>query len=143
MSDLCFPEIPFGLATVLFTVCNFGDAGSIRRFFKIPLAVVSYALRTIGVALFAAWVFESICQWKLRQATFRLLITLIPLLCWTGYIKYVESGLEYKQPAYEYQRADYNYINVSYTNNLKYKDSFSPELGYASLMAGLTRSMYD
>src|SRR5262245_11264893 len=133
MSDLCFPEIPFGLATVLFTVCNLGEAGSIGRWFKVPLAVASYALRTIGVVLFAAWVFESICKWKLRQAAFRLVISLVPVLCWIGYIRYIESGVEYKQPAYEYQRADYNYINVGYARNLKYKDPFSPELGYASL----------
>jgi hypothetical protein len=130
MSDLCFPEIPFGLATVLFTLCNLKPT---RRLLRAPLAVVSYALRTIGATLLAAWVVESVCERRFRQAALRLLISLAPVLCWAVYIAYVESGQEYKNPAYEYQRADYTYINVSYARNMRYKDSFSPELGYASL----------
>src|SRR5215468_2333720 len=131
MSDLCFPEIPFGLATVLFTLCN-SSAGP-SRFLRVPLAVISYALRTIGAALLAAWVGEAICSRRLKQAVIRALISVVPVLCWLGYVAHVEASREYQHPAYQYQRADYAYPNVSYARNLRYKDSFSPELGYASL----------
>jgi len=131
MSDLCFPEIPFGLATVLFTLCN-SSAGP-SRFLRVPLAVISYALRTIGAALLAAWVIEAICNRRLKQAAIRALISLVPVLCWIGYVAHVEASREYQNPVYQYQRADYAYPNVSYARNLRYKDSFSPELGYASL----------
>ena len=131
MSDLCFPEIPFGLATVLFTLCNSTPGPS--RLLRVPLAVISYALRTVGVALLAAWVGEAICSRRLKQAVIRALISLVPVLCWLGYVAHVEASREYQHPAYQYQRADYAYPNVSYARNLRYKDSFSPELGYASL----------
>lgn len=133
MSDLCFPELPFGLATVLFALCQLrgGEKKSAKLF--APLAVIAYALRTIGIALLAAWFVESVCQRRFRQAAWRLLIMLIPVIGWLGYIAYIESGQEYQNPAYEYQRADYAYINVSYARNMKFKDPFSPELGYASL----------
>jgi hypothetical protein len=133
MSDLCFPELPFGLATVLFTLCKVKEGGRTRRFLRVPLAIISFALRTVGMALLAAWAAESIFQKRFKQAAWRLLMTLALMFGWAGYIAYVESGREYKHPAYEYQRADYAYINVSYARNTKYKDPFSPELGYASL----------
>lgn len=133
MSDLCFPEIPFALATVLFTLCNLKETGRSNGFLCVPLAITSFALRTIGVALFAAWVVESICRRRFKQAAGRILLASALILCWAGYIARVESSGEYQNQAYEYQRADYNYINVSYAHNVKYKDPFSPELGYASL----------
>ncbi len=132
MSDLCFPELPFGLATVLFTLCHLKSGERSRRLLSAPLAVIAYALRSVGVALLAARVVESICERRFRQAARPLLILIIPVLGWFGYIAYIESGHEYKNPAYEYQRADYAYINVSYARNMKFRDPFSPELGYAS-----------
>ena len=131
MSNLCFPEIPFGLATILFTLCNWSAGPS--RFLRVPLAVISYALRTIGVALLAAWVVEAIAQRRLKQAGIRALVSVVPVLCWMGYVAHVEASHEYKNPTYQYQRADYVYTNVSYARNLRYKDSFRPELGHASL----------
>lgn len=133
MSDLCFPELPFGLVTVLFVLCKFEGGKKKHRLFCAPLAVLAYALRTVGVALLAAWFLESVCEGKFKQAVWRLLIMLIPVIGWFGYIAHIEAGQEYKNPAYEYQRADYAYINVSYARNMKYKDPFSPELGYGSL----------
>jgi len=131
MSDLCFPEIPFGLATVLFTLCNSSTGPS--RFLKIPLAVISYALRTVAVALLAAWVGEAVCHRRVKQAAIRALISVVPVLCWIAYVAHVETSREYQNPVYQYQRADYAYPNVSYVRNLRYKDSFRPDLGYASL----------
>ena len=45
MSDLCFPEVPFGLATVLFTLCNLKGGERTWRLFTVPLAVISAAVR--------------------------------------------------------------------------------------------------
>jgi len=130
ISDLCFTEIPFGLATVLFTLCNSSTGRS--RFLRVPLAVVSYALRTVGVALLAAWVGEAICNRRLKQAAMRALISVVPVLCWIAYVAHVEASREYQHPVYQYQRADYAFPNVSYARNVRYKDPFHPELGYAS-----------
>src|SRR5262249_16926916 len=131
MSDLCFPEIPFGLATVLFTLCNSSTGPS--RFLRAPLAVISYALLTFAVALLAAWVGEAICNRRLKQAALRALISVVPVLCWIAYVAHRQASRQYQHPVYQYQRADYTYPNVSYARNLRYKDSFRPELGYASL----------
>lgn len=133
VSDLCFPEIPFGLATVLFVLCNESGSRRARRFLSAPLAGISFALRTVGVALLAAWAVESLCRREFRQMGRRTLFAIALVLCWSGYIGYVESGREYQTPTYEYQRAAYYHINVSYARNIQYKDPFSPELGYASL----------
>ena len=70
---------------------------------------------------------------RLKQAGIRALVSVVPVLCWMGYVAHVEASHEYKNPTYQYQRADYVYTNVSYARNLRYKDSFRPELGYASL----------
>ena len=133
MSDLCFPEIPFALTTVLFTLCNLKETGRLGRHLRVPLAIILFALRTLGVALFAAWIAESLCQRQFKRMAWRMLFASAVILCWASYINHVESSREYQTPAYEYQRADYNYINVSYAQNVKFKDPFSPELGYASI----------
>jgi hypothetical protein len=143
LSDLCFPEIPFGLATVLFTLCNLKKRTQARRFWSASLAVISFALRTIGAALLAAWTVESILRRNFKQAAGRLLFAVAVVLAWTGYIVSVESGPEYQTPAYSYQRAAYNYINVSYARNLQYRDPFSPELGRISTTEKIQRLLHN
>lgn len=133
MSDLVFPETPYGLVTVLFIL---GDGEGGRRAtgcLRGALAVTAFALRTIGVSLLAAWVIESLVKRRLAQAIRRAIVLIVPVLLWTGYIRLVESGAEYRRPAYDYQRADYTYINVSYARNLRLRDPFRPELGNATL----------
>src|SRR6185503_13521926 len=49
LSDLCFPEIPFGLATVLFFICDRHEGRGTFPSLAAVLAVVSYAFRTIGI----------------------------------------------------------------------------------------------
>ena len=49
------------------------------------------------------------------------------------YIHSVERSSQYKHPDYAYQRAAYLFYNVSYQNNVSFKDPFQPELGNASL----------
>lgn len=133
LSDLCFPEIPFGLVTIFFVLSSMNENCVQRRWLSVTFATFAFAVRTAGVALLAAWTASSLLQLRFKQAAWRLLAGLILVLGWAGYVTYVESGEEYKNPAYAYQRADYMYMNVSYPRNVAYKDSFSPELGYASL----------
>ncbi len=133
MSDLNFPEIQFSLATVLFTLCNAKHGNLPQGILRAALSVITFALRTIGIALLVAWMIESVFQRRYKQAVVRLVILLVPVICWIMYIAHVESGQEYKNPLYEYQRADYAYVNVSYARNMKLKDPFIPELGYATL----------
>ncbi|MBK9313244.1 MAG: hypothetical protein IPM55_03180 [Acidobacteria bacterium] len=133
MSDLNFPEIQFSLATVLFTLCNAKHSNLPQGILRAALSVIAFALRTIGIALLVAWMIESVFQRRYKQAVMRLVILLVPVICWIMYIAHVESGQEYKNLLYEYQRADYAYVNVSYARNMKLKDPFIPELGYATL----------
>jgi hypothetical protein len=133
MSNMFAPEIPFGLATVLFFLCHSKKSRQIYSVLAVLFAMVAYALRTMGVALLGARVVESLLNREFKRAAIRLTLSLIPILCWQSYIHSVESGLEYNHPAYEYQRADYMFYNVSYARNIfRMKDSFRPELGYAS-----------
>jgi hypothetical protein len=62
----------------------------------------------------------------------RAAVTVVALGLWQGYVYSVRHGPEYTHPAYPYQRAPYLYYNVSYAENLALRDSFKPELGYAT-----------
>ncbi|MBA3966949.1 MAG: hypothetical protein H0X47_14495 [Nitrospirales bacterium] len=133
MSELLFPEILFGLATTSFVLVN-------QRVHTKPgevaaglLGIVAFGLRTVGVALLAAWVAESLLNKNFKRAGIRCAVALIPLLCWQAYIISVVTGPEYIQPAYDYQRAEYMFYNVSYAKNIfTLKHPFSPELGRAT-----------
>jgi hypothetical protein len=75
-----------------------------------------------------------VLQKRFRRAFVRLTLSLLPIVAWQSYIHWVESSRDYKVPAYEYQRADYLFYNVSYAKNIFIlKDSFTPELGRATL----------
>ena len=93
------------------------------------LAVSAYALRTVGLALLAAWVAESLLERRPRRAAARFIAAAVPVLCWHLYVHWVETGIEYAKPAYAYQRAEYMYYNVSYARNMVFNDPFAPELG--------------
>ena len=49
---------------------------------------------------------------------------------WQYYVDYVESGPEFRRPAYDYQRADSMYYNTSYARNVSLVDPFVPSKGY-------------
>lgn len=132
MSDLLFPEVFFGLATtsfVLLCLQAHKGGGSVAAAL---VGVVAFGLRTIGIALFMAWIAESLLNKNIKLSAIRLGVALVPLLCWQGYIFSVTHGTEYDHPAYDYQRAAYMFYNVSYAKNIfTFKDPFSPELGPA------------
>jgi hypothetical protein len=134
LSDLCFPEILFSLTTILFFLCNRKEdsrAYSVATYF---FAVAAYALRTVGLAVFAAWILESLIKKRFKQAILRLILVLIPVFCWQFYIASVESSYEYNHPAYSYQRAPYMFYNVSYARNISLDDPFTPEKGEAQVV---------
>lgn len=133
MGDLLFGEIPFALTTVLCLLVA-------RKARSVPgragagiLAVASYLLRSVGLALLAAWVASAALERRYGRAALRLAVALVPVLLWQGYIGRVKASEEYRKPAYEYQRADYQFYNVGYVENITLIDSFKPELGRADL----------
>ena len=125
-SNLFFAEIPFGLLTVLFVLCNRRSSNRIHEALAAVFAVAAFLLRAAGVALFAAWVAESLAQKHFKRAAVRMLISAIPVLCWNAYVMQVERSQSYMTPAYPYQRAPYLNYNVSYATNLALVDAFSP-----------------
>jgi hypothetical protein len=130
LSDLCFPEIPFALATTLFVLCNRNGGKRAYGVLAALLAIAVYALRTAGIALLAAWVGESVFKRDFKRVVLRSAVSAVAVFTWLFYISAVESGERYKNPAYEYQRADYLFYNVSYTRNVfLLKEPFAPEMG--------------
>jgi hypothetical protein len=139
LSDLFFAELPFALVSVAFVLAFHNAAaatepGPRRGWAALTglLGVAAYLLRTLGVALLAAWVAEALLRRRWPAAARRSALALLPLLLWQGYVAHVQRGPEYAHPAYPYQRADYQYYNVGYLQNLAYRDPFVPERGKAS-----------
>ena len=124
------PEIPYALCSVGFFLAH--DRGSARldTACAVVLAFAAFFLRSVGVALFVAWIAESALDRRFRVAAMRLAASLVPLLAWQLHVARVENSAEYREPAYAYQRADYLFYNVSYAQNVfRLKDGFQPVLG--------------
>jgi hypothetical protein len=131
-SNLFFSEMPFGLVTVLFVLCKHRSSNPVHETLAAVLAVTAFLLRTAGIALFAAWVAESLAKKQFKRAAVRLLISGIPVLCWNAYVFHVERSPSYTSPAYPYQRAAYLNHNVSYATNLSLEDAYSPAFSNAT-----------
>ena len=130
LATLCFAELPFTLVSLSFFLPR--RPGWRTEVVAGACAIATYLLRTIGIALLAAWVAESLIQRQWKRATLRAAVALLPLLLWQGYINQVISSDAYKHPAYAYQRAAYQNYNVAYSENMKYRDPYRPELGIAT-----------
>ena len=133
-SNLFFAEMPFGLVTVLFVLCNRRSSNRVHEVLAAVFAVTAFLLRAAGVALFAAWIAESVARKQFKRAAVRLLISAIPVLCWNAYIFQVERSPTYATPAYPYQRAPYLNYNVSYATNHALVDYTSPGSGKATAL---------
>jgi hypothetical protein len=142
LSDLCFAEMPFALVSIVFILCN-RQGGRFYPVITAILAMATYLLRTIGIAVLIGWIFEALFRRQYRTTAIRAAIALIPVLAWNGYIYSVESSPSYKESAYLYQRAEYLFYNVSYTKNVSLRDPFSPELGKLSIEDLVKRSMHN
>lgn len=139
LSDSCFPEIAFTLATVLFVLAHV-RGGRSSSILAAPFAVAAYALRTVGVCLLAAWVVEGVLKRQSRRAMLRLALLVVVVAGWQLYIHSVETEPTYRQPAYAYQRADYLFYNVSYSRNISLRDPFRADSGRVSIWDALERS---
>lgn len=129
LSDLFFAEIPFVLLSLLFLIVVGRGRGVSQTWLAAALGAACYLLRSVGIALLAAWVGESLLRRRYKEMVFRAALALVPLLAWQGYIVHVKSSLQYEEPAYLYQRAAYQFYNVGYLENIAYVDPFTPELG--------------
>lgn len=132
MSDVCFAEIPFGLASLGFLAITRSGNRWAHEAAAGTVGVACYLLRTLGLALLAAWVLEALVRRRYARAAFRAAVAAIPVLAWQGYVSHVRQGPEYARPAYAYQRAPYLMYNVSYFENMSLLDPFDPARGNAS-----------
>jgi hypothetical protein len=132
LSDVLFPELPFGLVVVLFVLCHHARPSPIYTVLAGACAIGAYLLRTAGLALFIAWIGYSLARKEFGQAALRATVALIPILLWNSYIAHVQASPAYSLPAYPYQRADYLFYNVSYSSNLSLREPLDPTRGKAS-----------
>jgi hypothetical protein len=137
-SDLCFAEIPFGLVTIGFFLVQ-GRWEKWGQAAQAALGVAAFFLRTLGIALLAAWVAEALLGKQWTRAAIRAGVALVPFFLWQGYVAHVRSDPSYVHPAYAYQRAAYMNYNVSYAENMSLIDPFIPELGKSNLSTRLLR----
>ena len=135
ISDFCQADLPFAFLTALFVLLHHDHNGRPSRVMVPFIAMATYALRTSGLALLAAWVTESILNRRLKQAVARMVLTSIPILGWQLYVHSVEQSFAYVNPTYQYQRDNSMYYNVSYTRNISLVDPFVPQKGRLTPMA--------
>jgi 4-amino-4-deoxy-L-arabinose transferase-like glycosyltransferase len=91
ISDFCLSDLPFALISALFFLLHQHQDRRIARLLTPLTAIAAYSMRTAGVALLAAWVMEGLLNCTKKQALFRLLLSLLPVLGWQYYVDYVES----------------------------------------------------
>ena len=132
LSDLCFPDMLYGLLTVGFLLACSHDKQKSVYAWAGACAVTAFTLRTAGIALLVAWIVEGLMRRQWKTAILRTVIAVVPAVGWFSYVHSVETSAEYQHPAYAYQRADYMFYNVSYARNVSLNDPFNPDLGYAT-----------
>jgi hypothetical protein len=126
-------ELPFMLASLVLIISGRSGVNLKREIFAGLAGTAAFLARTMGVALFAAWIADAFVRRQYRRAAARALVALVCVSMWSGYVRAVERSNEYASPAYAYQRAAYQFHNVSYATNLAYKDPFRPHLGLAGM----------
>lgn len=142
LSDLLFAEVPFALLSVMFALVAAAVPVSSRwwrELVSFVLATCGFLLRSVGIVLLAAWVFDALLRRRWQLFFARSVLSMVPVLAWQAYVFHVRSSAEYSQAAYEYQRAPYQYYNVSYLDNMQLLDPFKPELGRLDASAFLSR----
>jgi hypothetical protein len=132
LSDVCFPDLLYGLVIVGFLLAYSSEQRWPASAWAGAFAMTAFALRTAGIALFAAWIAEGLVRRQWKAAVIRVAIAVVPVVGWFSYVQYVEASADYQRPAYAYQRADYMFYNVSYAKNVSLNDPFDPDLGYST-----------
>ncbi|MCC6139559.1 MAG: hypothetical protein IT389_02965 [Nitrospira sp.] len=141
LSDLCFPDILFGLLVTAFLLSATGRIQSLPSRWAGLFAVLAFAARTAGIAILAAWVCEALVKRQWKAVAARAALAAVPIAIWFSYVHFVEHTREYQEPAYAYQRADYQFYNVSYARNVALNDPFDPSLGYATVADRVSRTV--
>lgn len=133
VSTLAFAELPFAVTSTAFGYLYLKkNRGALSHSAAAIAAVMSYLLRSIGIALLVAWVADAALRKQYRQLAIRAAIALVPVILWQSYIHSVESSDAYKHPHYAYQRDPSMFYNVSYATNVSLKSPFQPEQGIAT-----------
>ncbi|MDH4359584.1 MAG: hypothetical protein OEW33_02470, partial [Nitrospirota bacterium] len=143
LSDLCFPDMLYGLLTVGFLLVYTREKSWPSRPWAGVFAITAFASRTAGIVLLAIWIGEGLWKKEWRTAVIRTVVGLVPVVAWFSYVHYVETSMEYEHPAYAYQRADYMFYNVSYAKNSSLIDPFDPALGYATVVDRINRFIHN
>ena len=140
LSDRCYTDLPFALVLVLLVRerAATGGAGEVRSWL---LATSAFLLRTIGIALLAAWAIEALIRRKRRAALVRVAAALLPVIAWQVYVNRVEQISRDTRPAYTYQRADYNIYNVRYGRLFSLRDHLHPEFGKVTPVERVSRAI--
>jgi len=141
LSDLCFPDILFGMLVTVFLLSATGRIQSLPSRWAGLFAVLAFAARTAGIAILAAWVCEALVKRQWKAVAARAALAAVPITMWFSYVHFVEHTPEYQEPAYAYQRADYQFYNVSYARNVALNDPFDPSLGYATVADRVSRTV--
>ncbi len=132
MSELFFAEIPFAFVSMLFLLMFGWREGRFSGWVEGALGALCYLLRSMGIALLAAWVAESLISRRFRESAVRAVLAIVPVLIWYVHVAQVKASPEFVDASYEYQRAGYQFYNVGYMENLAYIDPFIPEMGTVS-----------
>ncbi len=143
LSDLCFPDMLYGLLTVGFLLTYTSEKRWPTPAWAGAFAITAFALRTAGIALLAAWIGEGLVRRQWKTVLIRVAMTVLPVVGWFSYVQYVETSAEYQRPAYAYQRADYMFYNVSYARNVSLNDPFDPDLGYSTFSDRVERYLHN
>ena len=143
LSDLCFPDMLYGLFTVGFLLAYSSEKRWPTQAWAGAFAITAFALRTAGIALLAAWIAEGLVRRQWKAAVIRVAIAAVPVVGWFSYVQYVETSAEYQHPIYAYQRADYMFYNVSYARNVSLNDPFAPDLGYSTFSDRVERYFHN
>jgi hypothetical protein len=139
LSDLLYTEIPFALISVLFVLVAvdslFSSRAWLREAVSLLLATAGFLLRTVGIALLAAWVLEALVRGRWRLALVRCLLAVLPIIAWQTYVARVTHSYEYSHPAYAYQRAPSHAYNASYFESIGVIDPSRSGWGHVRLSA--------
>src|SRR5262249_52949895 len=89
LSDLFFAEIPFALVTMLFLRSTATRSRRSPGWLAAGLGAAAFLLRTMGLALFVAWIGESLLRRRWKEAAGRAALALVPILAWQAYVAHV------------------------------------------------------
>ena len=140
LSDLLL-RILFALLSVTFACVAGSRWKRGREIICFLLALAGFFMRTAGMVLFLAWIADALGRKRWRLALLRLALALLPIAFWQGHVERVRRSDSYRHPAYEYQRAPYQNYNVTYSDNFRLVDPFSPERGAANKRALADRAL--